>query len=138
MEGVEVVVSVSRNQPEPQHAEPFAPGTVLTDVMGVHPKTRILAVLLADPERDLNPTDIARLAGIDRTTFYNHIDDLRAYGVVETTRTVGVSTMYQLRKNSEATGRLAGFEWALIEYLAAKEQAGELDDDGRPVLPDED
>ena len=63
--------------------EAAAEETVLTDVLGPHAKVKILTVLIGESDRDLNPTDIARLAGIDRSTFYEHIDDLVAYDVVE-------------------------------------------------------
>lgn len=122
---------------EPTQAEPYSEGAVLTDVVGDHPKARILAALLGDHERDLNPSDISRLAGIDRTTFYAHIDDLQAYDLVEQTRTVGNSTMYQLNKENEAAQTLAAFEWALVEFLAETEQAEGLDEQGWPVMADD-
>lgn len=116
--------------------EAYAEETLLLDVLGDHPKTRILSALLADHDHDLNPTDIARLAGLERSTVYNHIDDLLAYRLVEQTRTVGNSTMYQLNEDSDAAKRLAAFEWALVELVADLEEAGDVDEDGTPVPPE--
>ncbi|OAQ51390.1 hypothetical protein HTG_17005 [Natrinema mahii] len=82
----------------------------LTDVLGDHPKVRILAVLLSESRRDLNPSDIARLAGIERSTFYDHRKDLLNYGLIEETRTVGNSTMYQINKDSDAAQALGEFD----------------------------
>lgn len=91
--------------------------TVLTDVLGGHAKVKILTALLSESDRDLNPTDIARLAGIDRSTFYEHVDDLLAYDVVEETRTVGNSQMYQINRENPAAEDLAQLEWDLLDYV---------------------
>lgn len=98
-------------------SEPLAEDTVLTDVLGPHAKVKILVTLLSKSDRDLNPTDIARLAGIDRSTFYEHIDDLVAYELVEETRTVGNSQMYQINRDNPAAEDLAQFEWDLLDYI---------------------
>lgn len=99
----------------------YADGTVLTAALGNHAKVKILAALLSEADRDLNVTDVARLAGVDRSTFYEHVDDLLAFGLVERTREVGPSTMYQLNRDSEAATLLAKLEWELIEVAPAPE-----------------
>lgn len=98
---------------------------------------KILSVFLGDYDRGLNATEVSDQAGMDRATFYRHIDDLRAWGVVEQTDTMGQSKLYQLNCNSEAAEKLAEFEWALIEHLADRESRGEVDDENQPVLADE-
>jgi len=105
-------------KPAESDSESYADGTILTDVLGPHAKVKMLAVLIADSDRDLNPTEIARLAGIDRSTFYEHIDDLLAYDLVEQTRTVGNSPMYRINRDSAAAEDLAQFEWDLLEATA--------------------
>lgn len=106
---------------EPE-TEAYADDTVLTDVLGPHAKVKILTVLIANSHRDLNPTEIARLAGIDRSTFYDHIDDLLAYDLIEQTRTVGNSPMYRINRDSAAAEDLAQFEWDLLDAIS--EEAG--------------
>lgn len=93
----------------------YADGTVLTEALGPHARVKILTVFIADNERDLNPSEIARLAGIDRSTFYEHIDDLLACNLVEQTRTVGNSPMYRINRESAAAESLAQFEWDLLD-----------------------
>lgn len=115
------------------HAE----STVLVDALGGNAKVRILAVLVSEYDRDLNPTEICEQAGIGSSTFYNHIDDLRRWGLVEQTRMAGNSPMYQINHDSEAAERFANFEWGLIKFLAEKEKRGEVDTDNRPVLADD-
>lgn len=111
-------MDVSQQEEENAYGEQ----NVLTDVLGNHPRTRILAVLLGDHERDLNASDISRLAGIDRSTFYAHIDMLEAYGLIEQTRTVGNSKMYAINKDSDAAQKLAALEWSLVEFLGELEE----------------
>jgi len=97
--------------------EILAEDTVLTDVLGTHAKVKLLVVLLSHNDRDLNPTEIARMAGIDRSTFYEHVDDLLAYGMIEQTRTVGNSPMYRINRTSKAAEALAQMEWELLEEV---------------------
>jgi DNA-binding transcriptional ArsR family regulator len=100
-----------------QTDEAMAEDTVLTDVLGNHAKVKMLVALLGESDQDLNATELARLAGIDRSTFYEHIDDLLAYGIVEETRQVANSQMYKLNRNSDAAEDLARLEWDLIEAI---------------------
>ena len=94
-----------------------AENTVLTDVLGPHAKVKILTALLGESDRDLNATEIARLAGIDRTTFYEHVEDLLAYGMIEKTRTVGNSQMYRINRENPAAEDLARMEWHLLDQI---------------------
>jgi DNA-binding transcriptional ArsR family regulator len=97
--------------------EPYAENTVLTDVLGNHAKVKMIVALLSECDQDLNATELARLAGIDRSTFYEHIDDLLAYGIVEETRQVANSQMYQIDRDSDVAEDLAQLEWDLIEAV---------------------
>lgn len=91
-----------------------AEGSAVIDLVGDHPKTKILLALLTDENRDYNMTDIARLADTDRSTVYRHIDDLLEYGLVVRTRKSGNAPMYQINQESEAAQTFAEFEWAAI------------------------
>lgn len=92
----------------------YADETALTDLLGDNPKVKILAVLLSEG-RDINVSRIAEQAGVSRSTVYDHIDNLQALGVVEQTRKIGGSPLYQLKKESEAAKKLAQLEWALLD-----------------------
>ena len=115
----------------------YADRTVLVDVLGSPTKVRTLAVLISETDRDLNASAICEQAGIGSSSFYHHIEDLLAYGLVEKARNVGNSPMYRINTDSEAAEALASFEWSLLEMLASKEEAGELDENGRPIYADE-
>ena len=97
-----------------ENGAPYAEQTALIDLFGDHPKTKILAVLTAE-SRDINITRLAELAGSSRSTIYDHIDDLQELGVVEQTRKVGGSPLYQLNRDSDIAKKLAQLEWDLIE-----------------------
>ncbi len=98
-------------------SESAAEDTVLTDVLGPHAKVKILVALLGESDRDLSATEIARLAGIDRSTFYEHLDDLLDYELIVETRKVGNSQMYRIDRDNPAAEALAGMEWELLEYV---------------------
>ena len=93
---------------------PFAEQSALTDLLGDHPKAKILAVLTSE-SRDINITRLSDLAGCSRSTIYNHIDDLIELGAVEQTRKVGGSPLYQLNRDSSVAKKLAQLEWDLVE-----------------------
>jgi DNA-binding transcriptional ArsR family regulator len=97
--------------------EAYADGTALTNVIGDHSKAKILAVMLGDHTQDLTASDIARMAGIERSTFYDHIDTLLDYGLIKITREAGNSTMYQINKDSEPAQAIAEFEWKLLDQV---------------------
>lgn len=115
----------------------YADGTTLVNVLGTPARVRILAVLTSETDRDLNPTQICEQAGVGSSAFYDHIDDLRAWGLIEKTRMAGNSPMYRLNTDSKAAQHLGKFEWALIEHTTEKEQAGELDENNQPILVDD-
>ncbi|WP_058992227.1 helix-turn-helix domain-containing protein [Haloarcula sp. CBA1127] len=106
---------------------------LLVDVLGGHPKTRILAVFLGNPEMDFNVTEIADYADLKRDTVYKYLDTLRGWGLVEETRRVGNSQMYALNTDSEAAKSLAKAEWKLVELLGQKEEQDQLDEDNNPL-----
>lgn len=95
----------------------FAENAVLTAMLGDHPKVKILAVLLKSG-RDINVSQIAEQAGMSRSTVYDHIDGLMTINVVEKTREIGGSPLYQINRDSEAAEKLAQLEWALLDEFA--------------------
>lgn len=101
--------------------EPYADDTPLTALFGTHAKTKILAALVSERDRDLNVSDIARLAGVVRSTVYEHLDELLAIGVIEETRTVGNGPMYQLNQDSPIAKRVYELEGLVLKQQLAQE-----------------
>lgn len=92
----------------------FAEEAVLTNLLGGHPKVKILSVLLSEGH-DINISQIAEQAGVSRSTVYNHIDDLEDLQVIEETREIGGSHLYQINRQSSIAKKLAQLEWDLLD-----------------------
>ncbi len=97
--------------------EAYAEDTALTKLFGGHAKSRIIAAVLSEADQDLNVTQIAELAGVTRKTVYEHIDDLVALGVIEHTRDVAGSKMYQVDRDDDIAEKIAELEWQLIDRV---------------------
>lgn len=95
----------------------YAEGSALTRLFGNHPKVKILAALLSESDRDITKSDIAELAGVHRTTVYDHLEDLEELGVVEETRRVKGSPMYQINRDSKVAEDVAQLEWDLMDIF---------------------
>jgi len=105
-----------KNEPAPEDIEdPYAEDTPLTWIFGNHSKVRIISALLSEADRDLNITDIARIAGISRSAVYDNIDDLLQLNIVRRSRRVGDSKMYEINKENEAVKLVARLENKLLE-----------------------
>lgn len=100
--------------------EAYSENTVLTDLLGDNPKVKILATLLSETDQDINVTQIAELAGVSRSTVYDHLDDLLELNVVEHTRDVGGSPMYRLNRESDVAEDLATLEWDLLSAVSSE------------------
>lgn len=101
--------------------EPFAEQTALTKLLGDHPKVKIMVVLLSE-SRDINVSQIAKQAGMSRSTVYNHIDDLLELNVVEKTRELGGSPLYQLNRDSDVAKKVGQLEWELLDEFEVDEE----------------
>lgn len=86
-------------------------------LFGQPARTKIVAAFVSERGRDLNVSYIADLAGVARSTVYDHLDDLRELGVVEHTRDVGGSPMYQLNENSDVSAELVRLEGVTLNRL---------------------
>lgn len=97
--------------------EAYAEDTPLTYLFGTPARTKIIGALLSETDRDLNTSDIARLAGVARSTVYDHLDELEALGLVEETRMVGGSPMYQIDTDDELVEHIVEIEGLALKRL---------------------
>lgn len=104
---------------ESREVEPYAEGTPLPLIFGDTPKTKIIAALLSEASRDINISDIARLAGVSRSAVYEHLDDLIDLNIVEETREMGGSTLYQINTESALVEQIAELEASFLEEWQA-------------------
>lgn len=101
---------------EPQSYGDEAP---LTHLLGNSARVRIIGAFVAERGNDINISEVARLAGIARSTVYNHIGPLERLGVIEHTRDMGDghSSLYQLNEDSEIADMLFQLEGITLQKL---------------------
>lgn len=107
-------------QTEQQQA--FADGHPYMDLFGSPGRTKILAALVSERDRDVTISYIAQLAGVARSTVYDHLDDLKELGVIEETREMGGSTYYTLNKDSDLANELYRLEGIALAARLDREQ----------------
>lgn len=95
----------------------YGEGTPLTHVFGDNARVQILSALLSERDRDLNVTDVARLAGVSRSTVYDHLEELQELHLVVNTREVGGAPMYQINNDSQIVQRIDEIEGLALREL---------------------
>jgi len=101
----------------------YADDAPLMALFGAPAQTKLLSVFVAEKGRDLTVSQVARQAGVSRTTVYDHIDDLLELGVIEETRETndGHSTLYQLNEDSEIAELCYKLEGVTLRQLLENE-----------------
>jgi DNA-binding transcriptional ArsR family regulator len=99
------------------HAETdaFADGHPFMDVFGSPGRTKIIAAFVSERNREITISYIARLAGIARSTVYEHIDDLKEVGIIEQIEDRGNSTYYTLNMDNDLAHELYRLEGIAFE-----------------------
>lgn len=108
--------------------EAYADGTPLVELFGDGARARMLSVFVDERTRDLSISEIARQAGVARSTVYDHLDDFVELGVVEFTRETGPSKRYQLNADSEIADFLYKLDGTVLTKLLANRD--DVDYDG--------
>ena len=102
-------------QHDPQEA--FADGTPLVELIGEPGRTKLISVFVDERENDLSISELARQAGVARSTVYDHLDDLVELGIVKETRETGPSTRYQLDTDDEIAELLYQLDGLVLKRL---------------------
>ncbi len=95
----------------------YAEDSPFAHLFGQPARTKILAAFVSERGRDLNVSYVADLAGVARSTVYDHLGDLQDLGVIEHTRDVGGSPMYQLNEDSKIAEELVRLEGVTLNRL---------------------
>ncbi len=88
--------------------------SVFIDFMGDSPTVRVLDYLLTERDLDFSISDMARNAGVGRTTLYRIWGDLINNKIIVPTRTVGKAKLYKLNKDSIKIQKLIEIDDTLI------------------------
>ena len=99
----------------------FADGHPYMDLFGSPGRTKLLAAFVSERTRDITVSYAAQLAGIARSTVYDHIDELEAMGVIKQTRKMGGSTYYTLNNDSDLANELYRLEGVALGNRMGKE-----------------
>ncbi|WP_135666562.1 helix-turn-helix domain-containing protein [Halorhabdus rudnickae] len=97
--------------------EAFAEGTPLVELFGTPARAKLLSVFVDERQQDLNPSELARQAGVARSTVYNHLEDLTDLGIVKETRETGPSKRYKLDTDDEIAELLYKLDGAMLSRL---------------------
>jgi len=97
--------------------EVFGEATPFVELFGKPGRTKLISVFVDERENDLNVSELARQAGVARSTVYDHLDDLLELGIVKETRETGPSTRYQLDTDDEIAELLYQLDGLVLKRL---------------------
>lgn len=108
--------------PDEDDSDNYAERSAFLPLFATEARTRILAVLVGERGDDLNVTEVAGLAGVARSTVYDHLDDLLDLGVVEEIGEEGERPTYRLNEDDAVAEVLVDLEDALLDRLGEMEE----------------
>ena len=76
------------------------PKSLFIEFMGDSPTVRVLDYLLTERDLDFSITDMAKNAGIGRTTLYRIWDDIIKNKIIVPTRVIGKAKLFKLNKSN--------------------------------------
>jgi len=88
----------------------------LTVVGGDSPIIRVVAFLIRNREYDHSKTDIAKGAGVSKTTLFKIWKTLEELEIVVETRRVGRARMYKLNEGNPIVQKFIELDHAISEY----------------------
>ena len=88
--------------------------SLFIEFMGDSPTVRILDYLLTERDLDFSITDMAKNAGIGRSTLYRIWDSLIKNKVIISTRVIGKANLYKLNKDNFVIKKLIEIDDALM------------------------
>ena len=101
---------------------------VLLSVLGDHPRTRILAVFIGNPEMDFTPAEIVSNAGIEPNDIdiEQHLNELAEVNIIDVDDTSN-HDQYAMNTDNDAAESLAKIEWDLVKNLAKQEESDQAE-----------
>lgn len=88
--------------------------SLFIEFMGDSPTIRVLDYLLTERDLDFSITDMAKNAGIGRTTLYRIWNSLVKNKIIVPTRIIGKAKLYKLYKDNIIISKLMEIDDALI------------------------
>ena len=101
--------------------------SLFIEFMGDSPTIRVLDYLLTERDLDFSITDMAKNAGIGRTTLYSIWDSLIKNKIIVHTRVIGKAKLYKLNKENFKIKKLIEIDDRLmIEDLKKRSKKAEV------------
>ena len=88
--------------------------SLFIEFMGDSPTIRVLDYLLTERDLDFSISDMARNAGIGRTTLYRIWSNLIKNKIIVPTRVIGKAKLYKLNKDNTKIKKLMEIDDALM------------------------
>ncbi|MBU0760155.1 MAG: hypothetical protein KJ600_04210 [Nanoarchaeota archaeon] len=88
--------------------------SLFIEFMGESPTVRVLDYLLTERELDFSISDMARNAGVGRTTLYRIWTNLVERRIIIPTRIIGKSKLFKLNLENKAIKKLMEIDDALV------------------------
>ena len=88
--------------------------SLFIEFMGDSPTIRVLDYLLTERDLDFSITDMAKNAGIGRSTLYRMWDNLIKNKIILPTRVIGKAKLYKLNKDNIKIKKLIEIDDALM------------------------
>ena len=102
--------------------------SLFIEFMGDSPTIRVLDYLLTERDLDFSITDMAKNAGIGRTTLYRIWDDLVKNKIIVPTRVIGKAKLHKLNKDNFKIKKLIEIDDRLItEDLKSRSEKKEIE-----------
>jgi predicted transcriptional regulator len=101
--------------------------SLFIEFMGDSPTIRVLDYLLTERDLDFSITDMAKNAGIGRSTLYRIWNDLVKNKIILPTRIIGKAKLYKLNKDNKVIKKLMEIDDALmLEDLKKRSDKGRI------------
>ena len=94
--------------------------SLLIETFGDYPMIRVIDFLLENRIFDYSKADIARQAGVSRTTLDSFWKKLVREGMVRKSRAIGRATLYRFNPRSEVSKRLIELDFAISKHHVEK------------------
>lgn len=95
--------------------------SLLIDVLGNSPKTKIIDFMMDNPFFDFTKKEIIENLGMSKRTLYKSLPDLEKGGIVKVSRKIGRAKLYKINLENELIRGFREFEKKLSLQDAEKE-----------------
>lgn len=120
------------NMDESADARPYVAGSPLVRLLGSPGRTRIVEAVLGKRGTELTAAEVAKLAGVDRSTVSRNVDSLVETGLVER-RETPAGVVYRADVDDPAVRALSDARRALFAALAENPELAKREPDRDPA-----